>query len=77
MAIKTNNAALIPPIVAVISFILSPDFYNILPDKVSHIIAATSVLWAAFQNPAIRRYVEVRKETEETSTGNGSQEGQK
>lgn len=39
-----SKKALIPAMVALVSFILSPDFYNILPENWAHIIAGTAAI---------------------------------
>ena len=40
---KVRLQALIPLLSVIITFILSPDFYNVLPDKYAHILMGLSV----------------------------------
>lgn len=44
---KINKTALLPPLLALAGFLLSPQFYNELPDKYSHIIYLASIGLAA------------------------------
>lgn len=43
---KISKAALLPPLLALISFLMSPEFYNKLPDKYAHGIAGIAVILA-------------------------------
>lgn len=42
-----KKAAILPPLLAIASFLLSPEFYNKLPDKYAHIVAAIAVVAAS------------------------------
>lgn len=43
-----KHKALIAPLIAIVGFLLSPDFYHVLPDKYAHFVEAFAVLMATF-----------------------------
>jgi hypothetical protein len=47
MKLQLTNKSLAPVFVAVIAFLLSPEFYDKLPDKWAHIIAVVATVVAA------------------------------
>jgi TRAP-type C4-dicarboxylate transport system substrate-binding protein len=63
--VRINNKSLIPICVAVLGFILSPEFYNLLPDKYAHIIAILASI-VAIQLPKLieKKHEEAKDQTQ-------------
>lgn len=63
--LKFNPKSLIPIIFTIIGFILSPDFYNVLPDKYAHIIAGIALVISMQFPQFIHKKKDVTEETRE------------
>jgi hypothetical protein len=66
MEMTVNNKSLLPVFIVITTFILSPDFYNKLPDKYAHLLAALAVVLSTLM-PSLFSSLEKEKDDKENN----------